>query len=288
VSIKRVILVGLMLAMIGWVGWIAISMRNAANSIRNIELSNRQSVESPAEVASPSADQVSPFANSQESGAELEPQAGSPNEAQDDVRAATTLETTGQIANDRKVQLPQRCGFLQGTGIFLGDIAAYGVGIYVAYTEMSDTELRALADSGTDGFAQYLYAYQRILDAIAVNPDEDVSESRLMTRLDSPEAELFKSAERYFIGAVQNHNWIAANRLAAMYEPFDKVQARAWLLIEREAGGTTLESREDSGEDDGYTEGERNESAVRAQALIDEFDLGRGLLPPDECLATSQ
>jgi hypothetical protein len=108
----------------------------------------------------------------------------------------------------------------------------------------------------------------------------------LLEQVSSPEDELFLTAQGYLVDAVRNHNWIAAQRLASIYYPFDKIEARAWLLIEQQAGGTALESRE-SGEwpDEFYelSSDETLQSEARAADLIVNLGLEEGLSRPSAC-----
>ena len=123
---------------------------------------------------------------------------------------------------------------------------------------------------------------------------------RVLERVQSLDDEPFTTSKLYFIKAVRNHNWIAAERLALVYYPFDKVEARAWLLIAAEAEKFSLDPaiystskfarqgaydyrREMRESLEGLTVAEKQESESRADELIAEFELAPGLLPPEGC-----
>jgi hypothetical protein len=163
-----------------------------------------------------------------------------------------------------------------------------------SYMSMSSDELRAKADAGEDGLAQYVYA-DRLLGVALVPGEGDIAPERVLAQVQSPDDELFETVKRYFVEAIRNRNWVAARRLALMYYPFDKVEARAWLVIEEDAGGGSLDTGRYDALDsspalkemletlDALTDEEKDKSELRAEELIEEFDLTTGLLPLEEC-----
>jgi hypothetical protein len=188
------------------------------------------------------------------------------------------------------ISLRHRCSYQAAPGVFPGPAAIWDTSrligeVFSLYNAMTDEQLQALADSGTDGLAQYIYAYDRLLDLKDFNVAElSVSAERILASVGSLDDERFKTARDYFIQAIRNHSWLAAHRLASIYAHFDLIEARAWYLIyekgniraARIAGFETVTTYS-------YTPEEKIESERRAENLIAEHDLAEGLTRPVEC-----
>jgi len=280
VSLKRIAIAVVLLACCIWTAWVWNALKDiddALPALRTFELS---AVEIPTESISVTASTAEVPPEIQRSADESLPDAVA---AVDSPTETVVNFPQGEILYP--ITAESRCLIRDVWGNYLGESVKWTrFSSVVPYYDVSDRELQAMADSG-DGYAQFLYAFNRVL-GIGDIYDTEATPDEVLEHLESTDDEALETAMPYFVKSIRNHNWIAADQLASIFYPFDRVEARAWAVIGQMAGGKSLEKRESGRLPDevyDFTDAEVRESEARAEELIAEFDLNPGLSPPEQC-----
>jgi len=283
VSTKRVLISGLVVALIAWIAWIAwvsLSLWQAGDSLPELPPFDVPGVRAPA-VADPAtagpAELVRPPSDSGPS-------------------AAATADAPAAIAVNKEASTPRAVIASNAYYFFFGTNPTLEVrcrewesrGDFIPETQvhpdvlrsLSDEEFQQLVDSRPgDGLLQRIYA---------TSLRATVSEGSLHNVWPSLDDD--ETTREYDIRAVRARDRQSAAALASMYYEVDRVESNAWwrILLEMGYDGGGLAIWIGLRGQPPYTEQESRDGADRADELINELELLSGLGAPEECPAPDE